>query len=62
MNARVAEWQTRTTQNRVRKLMWVQLPPWAQKNDAFYGRRFCFIFVRKFSSVSVFFSEFLVFH
>ena len=33
MNARVAEWQTRTTQNRVRKLMWVQLPPWAPKQN-----------------------------
>src|SRR3989338_9304904 len=34
MNARVAEWQTRTTQNRVRKLMWVQLPPWAPKQNS----------------------------
>ena len=28
--ARVAEWQTRTTQNRVRKLMRVRLSPRAQ--------------------------------
>lgn len=42
MVAGVAEWQTRTTQNRVPKGVWVRLPPPAQvANVAQYGRGGC---------------------